>query len=90
LAGRSFARPSLTLSVPYFSPGHDKQELEDTINMKKMHLLFGFALVLLIALPLRAQTGCVDSPEDPTIVLAVLAGAGAFTAKVWRSCNRKQ
>jgi len=60
------------------------------MNMKKMYLLFGLALMLLITLPLRAQTGCVDSPEDPTIVLAVLAGAGAFAASVWGARSRKQ
>jgi XrtJ-associated TM-motif-TM protein len=63
---------------------------EDTMNMKKMHLLFGFALMLAVTLPLRAQSGCVDSPEDPTIVLALVAGAGAFAASVWRSRSRKQ
>ena len=41
--------------------------------MKKMYLLIGFALMLAITLPLRAQKGCVDSPEDPTIVLALVA-----------------
>jgi XrtJ-associated TM-motif-TM protein len=28
----------------------------------------------------RAQNGCVDSPEDPTIVLALVASAGALVA----------
>ncbi len=35
-------------------------------------------LMLIITLPLRAQTGCVDSPEDPTIVLGLLSVAGAL------------
>jgi XrtJ-associated TM-motif-TM protein len=60
------------------------------MNLRKTALAIGSVLMLATAATLRAQTGCVDSPEDPTIVLAVLAGAGAFTAKVWRSCNRKQ
>jgi XrtJ-associated TM-motif-TM protein len=46
--------------------------------MKRVLLSLGFALVLLTALPLRAQTGCDDSPEDPTIVLALVAGAGTL------------
>jgi XrtJ-associated TM-motif-TM protein len=40
-------------------------------TMKKMLLVFCWsAMLILIALPLRAQNGCVDSPEDPTVVLA--------------------
>jgi len=50
------------------------------MNFKKAALAIAFALPLAIALPLRAQTGCVDSPEDPTIVLALVGGAGALIA----------
>lgn len=47
--------------------------------MKKASLLFvSFALFLSIALPLHAQGGCVNSPEDPTAILAVVGSAGAF------------
>lgn len=28
----------------------------------------------------RAQTGCEDSPEDPTVVLVLIASAGALIA----------
>jgi len=59
------------------------------MNLKKMLLLFGFTLMLAVALPLRAQTGCDDSPEDPTLVLALVSGAGALAAGVWRSRNHK-
>ena len=52
--------------------------------MKKIALALGFALILALALPLRAQTGCDDSPEDPTIVLALLGGAGAIAARLMR------
>ncbi|MFZ0339345.1 MAG: PExPT-CTERM protein [Terracidiphilus sp.] len=43
-----------------------------------------------MALPLRAQTGRDDSPEDPTIALALVFGAGALAASVWRTrrCDR--
>lgn len=57
--------------------------------MKKTALAFAFVLMLAVALPLRAQTGCDDSPEDPTLVLALMGGAGALAAGVWRSRNRK-
>lgn len=33
--------------------------------------------MLLAAAPLVAQTGCSDSPENPTVVLALVGGAGA-------------
>jgi XrtJ-associated TM-motif-TM protein len=49
--------------------------------MKRFTLTFlGFALLLFIALPLHAQTGCLTSPENPTAVLAVVGSAGAFFA----------
>ncbi|MGA3034569.1 MAG: PExPT-CTERM protein [Terracidiphilus sp.] len=56
--------------------------------MKKTALAFAFALILAAALPLRAQTGCADSPEDPTIMLALIGGAGAIGAGVWRTHRR--
>jgi XrtJ-associated TM-motif-TM protein len=43
---------------------------------------FGCALVLLVAAPLYGQTGCTDSPENPTVVLALVGGAGAFFSAV--------
>ena len=47
--------------------------------MKKAPLLLaGSALMFLITLPLHAQVGCVNSPENPTAVLAVVGSAGAF------------
>jgi len=51
--------------------------------MKKASLLFfGCALVLLAAAPLYGQTGCTDSPENPTVVLALVGGAGALFSAV--------
>ena len=47
--------------------------------MKKNSLLLaGTAFLFLITLPLHAQGGCVNSPENPTAVLAVVGSAGAF------------
>jgi XrtJ-associated TM-motif-TM protein len=57
--------------------------------MKKTILPIAFALMFAAALPLRAQSGCADSPEDPTVILALLAGAGAFVASVRRARSRK-
>ena len=58
------------------------------MNLKKTLFALSFAAMLALALPLRAQTGCDDSPEDPTMILALLAGAGAIAAGVWRSRRR--
>jgi XrtJ-associated TM-motif-TM protein len=48
---------------------------------------FRYDVLLAIALfacafPLRAQTGCVDSPEDPTVVLALVGSAGVLLSIV--------
>jgi XrtJ-associated TM-motif-TM protein len=57
--------------------------------MKKILLSATFVLALVAVLPLRAQTGCDDSPEDPTIALALVGGAGALAASLLRSRFRK-
>jgi XrtJ-associated TM-motif-TM protein len=47
--------------------------------MKKTFLvLAGIALLSSLALPLHAQDGCENSPENPTAILAVVGSAGAF------------
>jgi XrtJ-associated TM-motif-TM protein len=48
--------------------------------MKKSTLLFAGMAVMLAALPVYAQGGCVNSPENPTVVLALVGSAGAFVA----------
>jgi XrtJ-associated TM-motif-TM protein len=45
-------------------------------------VVLGVAFMLLVAAPLRAQTGCTDSPENPTVVLALVGGAGALFSTV--------
>jgi XrtJ-associated TM-motif-TM protein len=52
------------------------------MNLKKTLLIFGFPLMMAITLPLYAQTGCVDSPEDPTIALALVGVAGLIVASL--------
>lgn len=59
------------------------------MKMKKTALLAGVVLLLVLAHPLRAQTGCDDSPEDPTIVLALVSGAAALAARVWKRRRRR-
>jgi XrtJ-associated TM-motif-TM protein len=59
------------------------------MNLKKTAFAFVFTLMLASALPLRAQTGCVDSPEDPTIELALVSAAGALSVSLLR-CRRRR
>lgn len=49
----------------------------------------GCAVVLLVAAPLHAQTGCTDSPENPTVVLALVGGAGAVLSAVRARMRRR-
>ncbi len=48
--------------------------------MKRLNFLLAVGIVLLATSPLRlhAQTGCDDSPEDPTAVLALVGSAAAL------------
>jgi XrtJ-associated TM-motif-TM protein len=45
--------------------------------MKKLLLFSSLAIALIVAVPARAQGGCDDTPENPTLILAGLA-SGAF------------
>lgn len=56
--------------------------------MRRTSLLLALMLTAVV-LPARAQTGCDESPEDPTIVLALIGGAGALAASV-RARSRRQ
>lgn len=49
------------------------------------------ALVILIApLAAHAQTGCDNSPENPTLVLALVGGAGAAFTSLRARLGRKR
>jgi XrtJ-associated TM-motif-TM protein len=60
--------------------------------MKRLYLLAAFVVVLAAAAtPLYAQSinGCVDSPENPTALLAIVGSAGAFLAAARSRFSRK-
>jgi len=58
--------------------------------MKKQTVLL-FALFLLAPLAAYAQSGCGDSPENPTAVLALLgSGTAAITALRQRYRRRRK
>ena len=47
---------------------------------KSSFLLASLALLFTAVAPLHAQSGCTDSPENPTVILALVGSAGAFLA----------
>jgi len=49
---------------------------------KALLLLSGSALLFCVASPVFAQGGCVNSPENPTVVLALVGSAGAALASI--------
>jgi XrtJ-associated TM-motif-TM protein len=49
---------------------------------KAFYACLGCAMLLLVAAPVYAQGGCTDSPENPTVVLALVGGAGALFSTV--------
>jgi len=52
--------------------------------MKKTLLLTALAFAMIAAVPAYAQGGCTDSPENPTLILAGLAG-GAYAVSSLRT-----
>ena len=48
--------------------------------MKKSLMFVVVAALVFVSVPLFAQGGCTDSPENPTVVLALVGSAGAFLA----------
>jgi XrtJ-associated TM-motif-TM protein len=57
---------------------------------RSVYVTLGVAIVLAVTLPLHAQTGCTDSPENPTVVLALVGGAGALYSAVRVKLRRRQ
>jgi XrtJ-associated TM-motif-TM protein len=55
--------------------------------MKKTLLLTALAITLIVAKPARAQGGCGDTPENPTLILGGLA-SGAFALSSLRTRYR--
>jgi len=58
--------------------------------MTRRYVLLLALMLAAVVLPLRAQTGCTDSPEDPTIVLALVGGAGSLVASARAARSRKR
>jgi XrtJ-associated TM-motif-TM protein len=53
------------------------------LTVNKQRILWMCSVLLLVcAKPVLAQTGCLDSPENPTVILGVAGAAGAFFSTV--------
>jgi XrtJ-associated TM-motif-TM protein len=52
--------------------------------MKKTLLFTALAFAMIVAIPARAQSGCDDTPENPTLILAGLA-SGVYGASQLRT-----
>ena len=52
--------------------------------MRKSTIFAVLAVALLCTVPALAQGGCDDSPENPTLILAALAG-GVYSANALRT-----
>ena len=57
--------------------------------MKKFPLYLVAAVLLIASAPLYAQGGCVNSPENPTAILALVGSAGAFLVAARGRFGRK-
>jgi XrtJ-associated TM-motif-TM protein len=66
---------------------HD-DETEELFMIRRSCLLLVFTLAAVV-LPVHAQGGCEDSPEDPTVVLALVAAGGAIASSMWATRSRK-
>jgi len=50
-----------------------------TVKVKKISAAAPLAILFLTTIArVHAQTGCVDSPEDPTVVFGLIAAAASF------------
>jgi XrtJ-associated TM-motif-TM protein len=56
--------------------------LSGIIMNKALRLLLSVTALLAIAVPLHAQSGCTDSPENPTIILAIVGSVAALFSTV--------
>ena len=54
---------------------------------KTLFLMMMFAVA---ATACYAQSGCGDSPENPTAILAIVGSVGAGLAVRWQARKRKQ
>lgn len=57
--------------------------------MKKLLFAVAVAILLSVSVPAFAQNGCVNSPENPTAILALVGSAGGFLVAARSRFGRK-
>jgi XrtJ-associated TM-motif-TM protein len=55
----------------------------------KLSVLAVVALLLVVAAPAMAQSGCVNSPENPTAILALVGSASGVLVAMRSRFRRK-
>jgi XrtJ-associated TM-motif-TM protein len=73
-----------SLAVGYFSLDFEVEE-----SMKLTYVVLG-SLLCFIAVPAFAQGGCVNSPENPTAILALVGTAGGFVVAARSRFGRRK
>ncbi len=58
-------------------------------SSSKQYALFFALLTVLVASPALAQNGCVDSPENPTAILALIGSAGGVVVALRNRLRRR-
>ena len=58
--------------------------------MKNLFYLLAAAALFFVAVPVFAQTGCVNSPENPTAILALVGSAGGAVVALRARFGRKK
>ena len=56
--------------------------------MRRLSVLLLLVIVVALPMHLLGQTGCEDSPESPTLILALVGVGGFFLARL-RSRSRR-
>lgn len=58
--------------------------------MKRFYPIVAIAILMFsVGLPLHAQGGCIDSPENPTAILGLVGVAGIGLAQLRRRMKKK-
>ncbi len=57
--------------------------------MRLFKMIWVVLVSLVVVMPAMAQTGCIDSPENPTAILAVVGTAGGVLMALRSRLRRK-
>ncbi len=57
--------------------------------MRLFKMIWVVALSMVVVVPAMAQTGCINSPENPTAILAAVGAAGGALVALRGRLRRK-